>query len=457
MSCLRANSRLNGLLGGRGVAFLNHAVGAIERILPHVNVSRWVEGGWDRPGAHFTSQTKRELRVRVALGTQEDGRSLTASVSRLQPKTHVGEGTRTIDLVEKDICSRIALAVSQILNAEVAEETKAASLAAIEASFDEHIVSGHVAEHTAIAPVIPRLFATLHRLAEQTYENKSLAFGCIVDTNIEAADADRPLFPEEFLRLKRYRALSDGYKTAYRMTGDGELRGFEDLDAWLRPPMKGEHWFPEWAEALANASRDGCHGVALTRQGDLLVFENGTLRFSYRFGRWQYWNHAHLVHALRSLCRVQRVAPKRIGRVVGALYRTALDVSFRRSGGLLVVLRKRDSLRDVVREGDAVGDHNRGHVDSWFDDALPSTSLLQIPRSVLVELASLDGAVVVDNTGRLLAYGAVLNPKKKGRVRGSEGARTKAAIGASEYGLALKTSSDGDITAYSKGEPVFTV
>ena len=68
-----------------------------------------------------------------------------------------------------------------------------------------------------------------------------------------------------------------------------------------------------------------------------------------------------------------------------------------------------------------------------------------------VELASLDGAVVLENSGRILAYGAVLQPKKAGKLRGAEGSRTKAAIGASNYGLAVKISSDGDISIFYEG------
>jgi DNA integrity scanning protein DisA with diadenylate cyclase activity len=63
--------------------------------------------------------------------------------------------------------------------------------------------------------------------------------------------------------------------------------------------------------------------------------------------------------------------------------------------------------------------------------------------------------VVLANSGKILAYGAILQPKKVGRLRGSEGSRTKAAIGASNYGLALKISSDGDMTVYYKGEEFF--
>jgi len=186
----------------------------------------------------------------------------------------------------------------------------------------------------------------------------------------------------------------------------------------------------------------------LSRQGDILVFDEGTLRFTYRYGRWQYWNHAHLVHLLRDRARAQRVPKKILGRVVNAIYRAALDVSFRRSGGLFVVLHNRKSLRDIARSGDAIGDPKRSATDLEFDTVIREHHIQSLPRVVVVELASLDGAIVLDNSGRIRAYGVVLQPKKAGRLRGTEGSRTKAAIGASKYGLAVKISSDGDITVY---------
>lgn len=80
-----------------------------------------------------------------------------------------------------------------------------------------------------------------------------------------------------------------------------------------------------------------------------------------------------------------------------------------------------------------------------------------LSRSVIVELAGLDGAVVVDNQGHILAYGAVLEPGRRGRVEAEEGSRTKAAVGASHYGLAIKVGSDGDIAVFVRDERFLTV
>ena len=152
---------------------------------------------------------------------------------------------------------------------------------------------------------------------------------------------------------------------------------------------------------------------------------------------------------LRDRARAQKVRPSFLGRLVGEIYRAALDVSFRRSGGLFLILRNRNNIGKVVRMGDANGDPGRAPVDVAFDEAFKGA---RISRPVIVELASVDGAIVLNNSANILAWGSVLKPQKSGHLRGSEGSRTKAAIGASHYGLALKVSSDGDITVYHNGK-----
>jgi hypothetical protein len=294
----------------------------------------------------------------------------------------------------------------------------------------------------------------LRRLAEQTYENKPLAFGCIIDP----AKSQRPTrgtrFPLDYLERKKYRALSDAYRTAYRVSGHGALLGFLELG---RSKASGSRFHPEWCEDLAAEARKGKVGLALTRQGDLLVLDDGQLTFTYRFGKWQYWNHTHIVDLMRNAARVQKVPPTKLSAVVRHIYRAALDVSFRRSGGLFVLLRNQQYLRDVVRLGEAIDDPRRNAVDTAFDRCIAPVKVQSLSRAVLAEMASLDGAVVFRNNGTLLAYGAILEPKKRGRVTGMEGSRTKAAIGSSKYGLSVKVSSDGEITAYLAGSKLIEI
>lgn len=445
---LRGNSRLRARLGTSGYQFLCHAAGAVERILPHVEVSGWREVGLAEAGAFWTSQERTSIRIAISVGTADtNGRSIVANVQRKH--VPVGPGTpdrRILDTREHDICRRIAWEISAVVGFDDTE-VNVASLEAIGASFDELIVAEHLEEHHGLNLSLRSVFASLHKLAEQTYENKSLTFGCIFDKTAKSKSSLH--FPKDFLEIKKYRALSDGYRTAYHLSSTGQVVDFLDLETLRAPALTGKHFYPSWAKSMARVSRANRCGIALSRQGDLLVFDEGSLRFTYRYGRWQYWNHVHLTLLLRDRARAQHVRPTVLGKLIGQVYRAALDVSFRRSGALFVILRNQHNIHRIVRRGDAMYHPKRLAADREFDNALRYKS---IAGAVAVELAALDGAVVLDNSGSLVAFGAVLKPKKSGRVNKAEGSRTKAAIGASFYGLAIKISSDGDITVYHQGQ-----
>ena len=225
----------------------------------------------------------------------------------------------------------------------------------------------------------------------------------------------------------------------------------------LRKPT-GSHsvgFVPEWSREIA-AQGSSRLALALTRTGDILLFSGGHLKFSYRLGRWQYWNHAHIVDIIKNGARAQHVQPRAVGAVAKRLYRLALDVSFRRSGGLLVLVRSQKNLSKLVRKGDGISDKSRVSLDRQLDESLESHSIFKLSESVAAELAGLDGAIVVANNGKLLAYGAIL-VSARARLAGSEGSRTRAARSASSWGLAIKISADGDIVLYKDQQAIVTV
>lgn len=449
---LRANSRLRRTLGPAGNSFLEHAAGAIQRILPHVQVSPWTESRWAASSSVWASPKRTDIRITIAIGPRQgaESRAIVALVKRRQVPGIGGAAGITLDEREFDICKLIASRTSEVLEKGSLGAAEV-SIRAIRDAFDEYVVARHVEAHHGLTQMpVSSIFDALHTLAEQSYENKALTFGCILESRQNVTGQDTR-FPDAFLSSKKYKALSDGFRTAYHISALGNVIGFVDLDRFEKKRLTEKHYYPDWAEPIARASRSKRCGVALSRQGDILVFDSGTLRFTYRYGQWQYWNHAHLVYLLRDRARAQRVPKRILGRVVGAIYRAALDVSFRRAGGLFVILHNRKYLRDVVRIGDAIGDSRRSTTDREFDSVICRHKIDSLPRTVVVELASLDGAIVIDNSGKILAYGAILQPRKVGRLRGTEGSRTKAAAGASNYGLAVKISSDGDITVYHKG------
>ncbi|MCB9652556.1 MAG: hypothetical protein H6729_00295 [Deltaproteobacteria bacterium] len=101
---LRANSRLRRDLGPSGVTFLEFGAGAIERLLPHVQVSKWTETSGVRPAATWQSNERRAINVRISLRARADSDhfGLEALVVRRKVPKGVASVARTLDTREHD-------------------------------------------------------------------------------------------------------------------------------------------------------------------------------------------------------------------------------------------------------------------------------------------------------------------------------------------------------------------
>ena len=434
-------------LGREGAAFLRDALGSVLRILPHTSVTKWkARQSAGETRVKWVDNNRRAISVNIQISVEDRPYCVSAEVSRRAAPSGVGHIKRTLDSREFDLCKRVADRISDVLRAAPLGGSSA-SLRAIQSVFDQHVVAAHLQQHHGIHFELAVVLAEFRRLAERSYESKSLSFGLLIEEGKNEADC---VFPSDFFSKKRYRALSDGYKTAFVVNSYGRLEGLRDLSQFS-PGASEQHFYPEWCEKIAEASAAGACGIALTRQGDILIFDSGNLRFTCRSGQWQYWNHSHVCDLFRNTARVQRVPIKVVPQVVRAIYRVALDVSFRRSGALFVLLRNRKNKARLVVPGDGIGDAKREPLHALFDETLTKARVQTMSRAVLAELASIDGGVVMDNQGFLLAYGAVL--KTSGRFNPSEGSRTKAAVSASHWGISVKVSSDGDIVFFADGNP----
>jgi DNA integrity scanning protein DisA with diadenylate cyclase activity len=139
------------------------------------------------------------------------------------------------------------------------------------------------------------------------------------------------------------------------------------------------------------------------------------------------------------------------------LFQTALDLADARHGALFVLLRDpQQATGQLIAPADRL-DTMAEPVTARSSPSrrdlmylLANRTALDMDRTVLEALATMDGATVVDGDGRLLAVGAILlHPPIPHEVI-VEGARTTAAIAAAQFGPVLKVSEDGAITFYDR-------
>jgi hypothetical protein len=92
-----------------------------------------------------------------------------------------------------------------------------------------------------------------------------------------------------------------------------------------------------------------------------------------------------------------------------------------------------------------------------FHYLLRGTSVRDLTPTVLESIARIDGAIVLDRTASVLAFGAILRHQLEPGLdeNAVEGGRTSAAIAASRYGHVLKVSEDGLVSYYSGGRCIW--
>jgi DisA bacterial checkpoint controller nucleotide-binding len=197
----------------------------------------------------------------------------------------------------------------------------------------------------------------------------------------------------------------------------------------------------------------------LSPSHEIKVFAEGAQVFTFRNAHW------HLL----DLEAKYAMWLDAVGRPALAkqLFQTALDLSDARRGALFVILRDPAAAADrLIAPADRL-DTMAESVDARYSPSrrdlmylLAGRMVTDLGRTVLEALATMDGATVMDPSGRLLAVGAILrHPSMPDAGIVIEGARTTAAIAAARFGPVLKISEDGMITFYDgeRGERVWDI
>jgi hypothetical protein len=371
---------------------------------------------------------------------------------------------------------------------------------------------------------IAEAILTLRTMALSTYENRRVTTGAIIVGPGTNAGEERVCttrersaqaldFGVELTSLKTLHRLCDGRRTLFLVDRQGKLADVVDIRRWatcqnheveiaepaLSVPCPRVYTFH------ALATREGGHVcLVLSPNQEIKVFAEGVQAFVFAHGRWR------VLDPESKFGRWElAVGCPRLSRV---LFQTALDLAEERQGGLLVVvadptqaigrlIAPHDVLDleiDSVDRDNAIDSESPARPFSLFGlTSLPETSaanagagssdgdasppfvqplakrsihylargvpVTEMDAAVLEAMAGLDGALVTDTAGRLLAFGAILRhdahsltgPDPAFAPAIVEGARTTAALVASRFGPVLKISEDGIVSCFLDGTRVW--
>jgi hypothetical protein len=319
----------------------------------------------------------------------------------------------------------------------------------------------------ARADLVATVLEVLRVAALSSYENRPISSGVLfVDSDgpssASAGGNGAPYkYSQALTAIKSFYRLSDGLETLFLVSRDGsvlDIVGIERYAATLPRSSAANAPGPSAysAHALATAgTRNIC--VVLSPSHEIKIFTQGSETFSFRNARW------HLLDVQAKYDMWERAVGT--SALAHRLFQTALDLSDARQGALFVVVHDAAaSLHLIVAPADRLDSTRNRPVESpdrvQLLYMLRGKTAVALDPAVLSGLARMDGAMVMDTTGRLLAVGAILlhsEPPDPHSALAVEGARTTAAMAAARHAAVLKISEDGLITFYDRQEKIWDI
>ncbi len=330
----------------------------------------------------------------------------------------------------------------------------------------------------------------IQKWSARTYEGRKIAIGIILNLSQDISAQEDAINFSNIMSNDFFALLSDGLNSYIEFDKKGNLIGYVQMDKVKKLPTICPYEY----ENVARYCNERKIGIVLTVNGDILIFKNRNLLFANRLGRWNIYSHEEVIQLLSYRGNYS------IKDIRRSIYYTALDSSYSYKGGCIVYLNK-DEIENAlthINAHDIIDEHyfelkkaqvlevagrlynlqTLSSVEATYN--VPYLTFLQeqrcvkaqcirkiingkpfheLSRKLRLELVSMDGAIVIDSEGRIIAVGAILKIEA-----GSEGGgRLAAATTLSKYGTAIKISQDGIIKAFfsdrkiNKIKALFTV
>ncbi len=278
----------------------------------------------------------------------------------------------------------------------------------------------------------------------RTYENQNVTFNYVIG---KGSGTVKVTFPE----LQKFLdPLSTSVFTFVRIDAELHFIDFEEIK-WSEVKDTENYKFnPEFLQPIKSKLEKDEFSIHLTNRGDIIIMNISGLLAAKRKKRWKLYD----VFTLKNFF-VDNMAQGTY-RIGANMFEIIWDLSFKRHGALLVYDPNKDVINHVVNKGSVLYEklsENQDLARSMLSSTLkgipmasPTYSLRK--KRLLLEIASLDGAVIFSNSD-ILAFGAMIETNE---IAGKEaGARSTAARSAFYWGgFPIKISSDGEITLYFK-------
>ena len=305
---------------------------------------------------------------------------------------------------------------------------------------------------------IYKLISQLREWSQRTYEGNRMSFGFIVDASKTSTGTIDYL---SFLKSNHSAVFTDGMSSGIKLDNKGRIvKYFSAINEHSSSHAKHTPWSPydfiDFTNMCNTESGSNWIGIIMQSNGDMLIFKSKQLVFVKRSNRWMFLNSYTIHSSIKAQYNSEEPDDYKLcaKKFADEIYLSVLDISFSHKGGCIAIID--DKNIDYVQkhcfpkdslENDNISSEKKTIIKRLISTGAGSSDkhyFQYLDRKLRQELLSLDGATVLDSSGRILCVGAIV--KIDGGSDG--GGRTAAAVELAKYGMAMKISMDGSIQGF---------
>lgn len=321
---------------------------------------------------------------------------------------------------------------------------------------------------------VGNLLSELEKWSVKTYEGKRVTFGFLINREILVNENAYDYI--EFIEDDYSATISDCINSLIEIDRFGkfiEYHSITDENSINKVDLDPKVPY-RFAHVLSKYVTGKKVGVFLLNNGDIVLSESGKIMFVKRNLRWLNLSYEGFSAAIDSFCKD---IPDMLKE---SIYGSMLDVSFSHTGGIISVIYdmnllendllanvddirytfgENDTNKEIEEElkkektGAAKDNKKRIKKRNIIKKLVGNKPFERLDRKLRSELIAMDGACIMEKNGTIHSFGAII----KNNSGSSGGGRGAAAKKLSEFGFAIKISTDGYIELYSKGEEVYSV
>ncbi len=311
----------------------------------------------------------------------------------------------------------------------------------------------------------------------KTYEGETISHGFLLDRSSKETIKNYDFKYLDLLQRNEFAPLIDLPFSLFKIDQEGNILKYlshntsnKNLDyPKFYHPLNLREYFD-----LCNteSSKKKYISIALLKKSEIIIAIDNQVNWVKRNGNWHNYNFIYFNHTLKNYNNSLNFSN------INKLFSFTISVSFAKKGGCIAII-------DLENKKEFLKKFN---VNNWFDNlSMTKSNLLKrldkltnplekefynkkiekldilkkiannnfysLDERLLLELSSMDGAIIIDSNGKILAISSIVDLKK----RGEGGGRSAAAKTLSEYGIAIKISEDGYVEMYYEEKIIYSI